>query len=64
MSSPRSPILDEVIRNIMEDVLHERAEQLENQETTLKEVRKETKEVEVEAGEVQVFFTETRAKLF
>ena len=52
MSSPSSPNLDEVVENITEEILRERAEQLENQETASKEVREENEEVEVEAGEV------------
>ena len=64
MSSPNSPTLGEVIENIVEDVLHEKAEQLENQEIAPKEVREETEEVKVEVGEALVFFIEKKDKVF
>ena len=48
----------------MEEVLRERVEQLENQESTPKEVRKENEEVEVEAGEGRVFFSDKGAEEF
>ena len=58
MSSPSFPTLDEVVEKIMEDVLRERVEQAANQETApTEEVREATKEVEVEVGESQAFFT-------
>ena len=58
MSSPNSPTLNEVVGNIIEDVLKESAKQAANQETVpAKEVREETEEVEVEAGEARIFFT-------
>ena len=47
----------------MKDVQQERVEQLGNQETVLtEEVREQTKEVEGEAGEARVFFTEKGAE--
>ena len=65
MSSPSSPTLNEVIGNIMEDVLRERAEQPENKETVpSEEVGEETKEVEVESGEARVFFTNKGEEAF
>ena len=58
MSSPNSPTLNEVVGNIIEDVLKESAKQAANQETVpAKEVSEETEEVEVEAGEARIFFT-------
>ena len=64
MSSPNSPTLDEVIGNIMEDVLHKKAEQLENQKISPEEIREKTEEVEVEAGEARVFLTENGDEVF
>ena len=62
MSSLSSPTIDQVVENIMEEVLRERAEQPENQETGhIEEIKEETEEVEVEAGEVRVFFIENGA---
>ena len=59
MFSPSSPTIDEDIRNIVEEVLKERAKQPENQETALAErVEKETKEeIEVEAEDARVHYT-------
>ena len=49
----------------MEDVLKERAEQPENQETVLAgEVGEETEEVEGESIEARVFFTNKEANAF
>ena len=48
----------------MEEVLRDRAEQPENQETTLEEVREENEEVEVEAGEARVFFSDKGDEAF
>ena len=54
MSSPGSPTLNEVVENIMEDVLRERAKQAANQKTTpVEEIREE-----------RVFFTENGTKAF
>ena len=47
MSRPNSPTIDEVIGNIVEEVLRERAGQPENQETDLEKVREQNEEVEV-----------------
>ena len=58
MSSPSSPNLDEVVENIVEEVLKKIAEQPENQEIIpAEEVREETEEVEIEAGEVRSFLS-------
>ena len=59
MSSLSSPTLNEAIENIVEDVLGERVEQTKNQEIVpMEEVREETEEVEVEAGEARVFLSD------
>ena len=58
MSIPSSPTLDEVIKNIMENVQRERVEQPENQEIVpTEEVREEVKEVEGELGGTERFLT-------
>ena len=56
MSSPSSPILDQVVENVVESVLGERAGQSENQETFPAERMGE--EVEDRGGEDRVFFSE------
>ena len=48
----------------MEEVLRDRAEQPENQETTPEEVREENEEVEVEARETRVFFSDKGDQAF
>ena len=65
MSSPTSPTLNDLIRNIVEDVLRERAKQRKNQETVpMREVGEETEEVEGESREVRVFFTNKGVEAF
>ena len=65
MSSPNSPTLNEVIENIVEDVLGERAEQTKNQETIpVEEVREQTEEVEVKTRETRVFLSDKGAEAF
>ena len=54
MSNPSSPILKEVIGNVVEEVLRERVEE-RNQEISLKVMPKEI-EVVVEEGEVRAFY--------
>ena len=49
------PTLDEVIGNVVEEVLRERAEE-GNQETTL-EVVSEEMEIEIEAGKARAFYS-------
>ena len=62
MSGPSFPILDEVVENILEEVLRERVEQTENQETVpMEEVKEETEEVKVWAREVRVFLSDMGA---
>ena len=59
MSNPSSPTLDEIVENIVEEVLRERAEQQENQKTIPEEVGQGTKEIEVEieAGDARAFYS-------
>ena len=67
MSNPNSPTLEEVVGNIAAEVLRERAEQQENLETTIEEVREENKEeikVMVEKGEAGIFYYDKRAEAF
>ena len=65
MSNLSSPTLNEAIENIVEDVLGERVEQTENQEIVpMVEVREETEEVEVEAGEARVFLSDKGEEAF
>ena len=62
MSNPTFPTLNEVIENIMEVVLGERAEQIKNHENfPVEKVSEETKEVEVEAREAIVFLSDKGA---
>ena len=65
MSNPSSPTLDEVVGNIIEEGLRERAEQ-ENQETVPEEVRQEAEEieVEVEVEEARAFYSKKGADAF
>ena len=62
MSNPSSPILEEVIGNVVEEVMRERAEE-GNQETTIKVVPKEI-EVVVEEGEAQAFYSKNGVEAF
>ena len=55
MSNLNSPTLDEVIKNVVEEVLRERAEE-GSQETTLEIVPKDI-EVVVEEGEFRAFYS-------
>ena len=65
MSSPNSPTLDKVIKNIMENVQGDRVEQPENQETThAEEVREEDKEMEGDVGGARVFLIDKGAEIF
>ena len=67
MLNHSSPTLDEVVGNIIKEVLRERAEYQENQETASKEeVREEAEEIEVEvkAGEARAFYSEKMADSF
>ena len=65
MSSLSSPTLDEVVENIVEDVLRERVEQPETQETVpSEEVRKENEEMERAVVDARVFFTNKGVKNF
>ena len=64
MSNPSSPTLDEVVENIMEEVLRERAKQPGNQKTAPEELREENKEVEIEAEEARIFFSHKGAEAF
>ena len=59
MSNPIFPTLDEVIGNVVEEVMRERAEE-GNQETALEVVPEEI-EVMVEEGETQAFYSEKGA---
>ena len=61
MPSPSSPILDQVVENVVEIVLEERVGQLENQETVPVERMRE--ELEDQEGEDRVF-SEKGAKNF
>ena len=64
MSSPNSLTLNDMIENIVEDVLKERAEQAKNQETIpIEEVRQKVGEMEG-TEEVRVFLMKTEAKAF
>ena len=60
MSNPNSPTLDEVIENVVEEVMRERAEE-GNQETALEVVPKEI-EVMVEEGEARAFYSNNGEK--
>ena len=62
MSNPSSSILDEVIGNVIEEVLRERAEE-QNQGITLK-VMSEEIEVVVEKGEARVFYFNKGVEVF
>ena len=62
MLNPNSPTLDEVIGNVVEEVLRERAEE-ENQEIVL-EVMPEDIEVVVEEGEAKAFYSNKGAEAF
>ena len=65
MSSPNSPTLDKVIKNIMENVQGDRVEQPENQETThAEEVKEEDKKMEGDAGGARVFLIDKGAEIF
>ena len=79
MSNPSSPTMNKVIKRTMEEVQGERAEQPENQETTLvdkvrnevvegereeDEVRKEVEEVEGDLGGATVSPTDKGAEIF
>ena len=65
MSSPNSHTLNDVIENIVEDVLRERVEQAENQETVpTEEVKEEAGEMEGTEEEVRVFLTEKGVEAF
>ena len=55
MLNPNSPTLDEVIENVVEKVLRERAEE-GSQETAI-EVVPEEMEVVVEEGEARAFYS-------
>ena len=59
MYSSSSPTIDEVIGNIMEEVLKERAEKPKNEETAPEKVREEN-----ETEDAMVFYTEKRADSF
>ena len=62
MSKPSSPILEEMIGNIVEEALRERAEE-RNQETILEIVPKEV-DIEVEAREVRAFYSNKGEEAF
>ena len=62
MSNASSPTLDEVIGNVVEDVLREKAEE-QNQGIVLKVVPEEI-EVVVEEGEAKAFYSNKGAKAF
>ena len=68
MSSPGSPTIAKVIGNIVEEVLKERAERSENQETAPTErVEEETEEeieVEIEAREARAFYSDKGVEAF
>ena len=65
MSSPNSHTLNDMIENIMEDVIRERVEQAENQETVpTEEVKEEAGEMEGIEEEVRVFLAENRVEAF
>ena len=59
MLNPNSQTLDEVIQNVVEEVLRERAEKW-SQETAI-EVVPEEMEVVVEEGEDRAFYSNKRA---
>ena len=66
MSNPNSPTLDELVENIVEEILRERAEE-ENQKTApTEEARQEIEviEIEVEEGEARAFYSEKGAEAF
>ena len=62
MSKPSSPTLEEIIGNIVEEVLREKAEE-RNQETILEIVPKEM-EIEVEVGEARAFYSNNGEEAF
>ena len=62
MSNPSSPILKEVIGNVVEEVLRERVEK-RNQEISLKVMLEEI-EVVVEEGEVRAFYSNKGEQAF
>ena len=62
MSNLSSPTLDEVIGNVVEKVMRERAEE-GNQENSIEVVLEEI-EVVVEEGDAQDFYSEKGAKSF
>ena len=62
MSNPNSPTLDEVIGNVVEEILRERAEE-ESQETAFKVVLEEI-EVVVEKGESMAVYYNKKAEAF
>ena len=67
MSNPNSPTLEEVLGNIVAEVLGERAEQQENLETSIEEVREENEEgieVMVEEGEAKTFYSDNGVEAF
>ena len=70
MSNPNSPTLDDVIGNVVEEILQERAEKVqremtgeENQENAIEVVPEEI-EVVVEEGEARAFYSHKGAEVF
>ena len=70
MSNPSSPTLDEVTGNVVEEILQERADEVEremtgegNQEKALEVVLEEI-EVMVEEGEAKAFYSHKGAEVF
>ena len=70
MSNPNSPTLDDVIGNVVEEILQERAKEVqremageENQENVIK-VMPEEIEVVVEEGEARAFNSHKGAEVF
>ena len=70
MLNPNSPNLDEVIRNVVEEIFHERAKEARreraeevSQETALEVVPEEI-EVVVEKGEAKAFYSNMGAEAF
>ena len=62
MSKPSSPTLEEMIGNIVEEVLREKAGE-RNQETIL-EIVPEEMEIEVEVGKVRAFYSNKGEEAF